>query len=100
MVIINQNEDEIVNFDNIMNICMTDCDEDGYGIFAGFIVGRDDNYRELGIYKTKERAQEVLKEITSAYSDFQYYNVSNKEDLAIRILRRYGTLGVYKMPKE
>lgn len=67
MIIVTQDEEEIVNFDNIMNIELTDCDDDGYGIFAGFIVGRDDNYRTLGYYKTKERAMEVLKEIKEQY---------------------------------
>lgn len=76
MIIINQNEDEFVNFDNIMNITVTDCDEDGFGIFAGFIIGRDDNYRELGIYKTKERADEIFREIKGHYErrrDLAYY---------------------------
>lgn len=63
MIILNQKRDELVNFDNIMNICITNCDEDGYGIFAGCIVGVDDNYRELGFYKTKKRAKEILQEI-------------------------------------
>ena len=90
MIIINQNEDEFVNFDNIMNITVTDCDEDGFGIFAGFIIGRDDNYRELGIYKTKERADEIFREIIFLYKQ---YKLDNNRGV-------YQKPKVYEMPKE
>ena len=66
MIIISQEKDEILNFNNIMNIQVTNCEEDGYLISAGFIVGGDDNYRDLGYYKTEERAKEVLQEIVNA----------------------------------
>lgn len=90
MIIVNQNKNEFVNFDNIMNVCVTDCDEDGFGIFAGFIVGRDDNYRGLGYYKTEERAKEVLKEIVDKYRQW------NKDaNNAVTIIPK-----VYEMPKE
>ena len=59
MIIVNQNKDEFVNFENIMCVNITDCQEDGFLISAGFIVGRDDNYRELGYYKTEARALEL-----------------------------------------
>lgn len=72
MVILSQDKKEIVNFDNIMNIETTDCDEDGYGIFAGFIVGRDDNYRILGYYKTEERAKEILQDILKKANSRKY----------------------------
>ncbi len=67
MIIVSQEKDEILNFNNIMNIQVTNCEEDGYLISAGFIVGRDDNYRDLGYYKTEERAKEVLQEIVENY---------------------------------
>ncbi len=70
MIIVSQEKDEILNFNNIMNIQVTNCEEDGYLISEGFIVGRDDNYRDLGYYKTEERAKEVLQEITQKYSSY------------------------------
>lgn len=90
MIIVSQEKDEILNFNNIMNINVTNCEEDGYLISAGFIVGRDDNYRDLGYYKTEERAKEVLEEIIDMYCS------CNSE---------YGSIGyvknrVYEMPKE
>lgn len=63
MIIESQDKTEIINFDNVININITDCEEDGYLISAGFVVGRDDNYRDLGYYKTEERAKKVLQEI-------------------------------------
>lgn len=67
MIIINQNKDEFVNFENVMCVNITNCEEDGYLISAGFIVGRDDNYKELGYYKTEEKAKEILHEIINTY---------------------------------
>lgn len=66
MIIVSQNKDEIVNFDNITNIMITDCDGD-FVISAVALVGVDDVYRELGYYTTERRAKEILKEITQKY---------------------------------
>lgn len=103
MVIVSQNKTEFINFDNVMNIEMTNCEEDGYLIAAGFIVGRDDNYRELGYYKTEARAKEVVKEIRTAYSNFNYFKNATKEgkDYIINLLKhKYEQFDIYEMPKE
>lgn len=93
MIIISQDKDEIINFDNVMNINILDCKEEGYLISAGFIVGRDDNYRELGYYKTEERAKEILQDIVDAYSKIgiviNTYNGSQVQKLP-----------VYEMPED
>lgn len=103
MIIVNQNEDEFLNFDNIMDVNISDCQEEGYLISAGFIVGRDDNYRELGYYETKERANEILKEIRTAYSNFSYFKNATKEgkDYIINLLKhKYEQFDIYEMPKK
>lgn len=103
MIIVNQNKDEFLNFDNIMDVNISDCQEDGYLISAGFIVGRDDNYRELGYYETKERANEILKEIRIAYSNFSYFKNATKEgkDYMINLLKhKYEQFDIYEMPKK
>lgn len=103
MIIVNQNKDEFLNFDNIMDVNTSDCQEDGYLISAGFIVGRDDNYRELGYYETKERANEILKEIRTAYSNFSYFKNATKEgkDYMINLLKhKYEQFDIYEMPKK
>lgn len=89
MIIVSQNKDEIVNFNNVINIQITDCDGD-YVISATALVGIDDIYRELGYYKTEKRAQEVLREIVNQY---RHYNLDNNK--AVTVLPK-----VYEMPKE
>ncbi len=95
MIIVSQNKTEIINFDNVMNIEMTDCEEDGYLIAAGFIVGRDDNYRELGYYKTKERAREILIEIAR-----EFKRVLRTENRGTGQQRFYDVPKVYYMPEK
>lgn len=95
MIIINQDKTEIINFDNVININIADCGEDGHLISAGFIVGTDDNYRDLGYYKTEERAKEVLQEIIDKYKE--YATIQNRVGSIsdVKILPK-----VYEMPKE
>ena len=93
MLIVSQDKNEILNFNNIMNIEITDCDEDGFGIFAGFIVGRDDNYRLLGYYKTEERAKEVLHGIIEHYRNYS----TAKNAGYVDVLRE---TAVYEMPEK
>jgi len=97
MIIVNQNQDEFVNFENIMCVNITDCQEDGFLISTGFIVGRDDNYRELGYYKTEVRAKEVLQEIVKTYVLTEQYKV---EDERTRIGLMMEGVFLYEMPKE
>ena len=103
MIIVNQNKDEFLNFDNIMDVNISDCQEEGYLISAGFIVGRDDNYRELGYYSTKERANEILKEIRTAYSNFNYFKNSTTEgkNYFINLLKhKYELFDIYEMTEK
>lgn len=103
MIVVSQNKTEFINFDNVMNIEMTDCEEDGYLIAAGFIVGRDDNYRELGYYKTEARAKEIIKEIWTAYSNFNYFKnaTADGKNYVINLLKhKYEQFDIYEMPKE
>ena len=86
MIIMSQDKNEIFNFNNIVNIQVTNCNKDGYLISAGLIVGKDDNYRDLGYYKTEERAKEVLMDMCFCYKDANSY--------------RYVANKMYRMPKE
>ncbi len=100
MIIISQDKKELINFDNVINITITDCEEEGYLISAGFIVGRDDNYRDLGYYKTQERAEEILRQIKIAYSNIKMINIPKiqiNELLSSVDLMKYIS---YEMPKE
>lgn len=73
MIIISQNQDEIINFDNVMSISIFDCENGQFALFAAFIVGRDDNYRELGYYESEERAKEVLSEILKNVNSQKFF---------------------------
>lgn len=69
MIILSQDKTEIINLGNVINVNISDCGEEGYLISAGFIVGRDDNYRDLGYYQTEERAKEVLQRLLREYEN-------------------------------
>ena len=90
MIIVSQDKDVIVNFINVINIQMSDCDGD-YVISAIALVGVDDFYRELGYYKTDERAKEVLQEIITRYKNWENLKAGQPTGLC---------LPVYEMPKE
>ena len=70
MIIVSQDKEEIVNFDNIENIWI-DADEEG----RFTIEATADTNSTLGYYKTKERAKEVLKEIQSNYTESELLKV-------------------------
>lgn len=76
MIIVSQDKEEVVNFDNVESIWI---DSDEEGRFS--IEATADTNSTLGYYKTKERAKEVLIDIVENY---------NITPLAM----------VYKMPKE
>lgn len=102
MIIISQDKNEILDFNNIMNIQVTNCEEDGYLISAGFIVGRDDNYRDLGYYKTEERAKEVLQQIACRYSLEEMYKRADSKTQEV-LIRNYVEIEIipyiFEMPE-
>ena len=100
MIIVTQNREELMNFDNVMNTEIANCDEDGYGIFAGFSVGRNDNYRALGYYKTKERAKEVLEEISFAYANMEMLKIPEIDIHQVITSTEMVRSICYKMPEK
>lgn len=98
MIIINQDKTEIINFDNVININIADCGKDGHLISAGFIVGTDDNYRDLGYYKTEERAKEVLQGIINAYEKAGNIALETKDDE--RLMRLVHNSSVFEIPEK
>lgn len=97
MIIMSQDKNEIFNFNNIVNIQVTNCNKDGYLISAGLIVGKDDNYRDLGYYKTEERAKEVLQEIVNL---FGIRKIENKSYEEADLIMKFKKQAIYEMPKE
>ena len=68
MLIVNQDRDKIVNFGNLTQVYITQ-DEEKIACFIRFETV-DSLYDDLGEYKTKERAKEVLQEIIKRYSSY------------------------------
>lgn len=89
MIIVEQDEKTIVNFNDVTKIYITSPIEINDGEFE--IMAENEWITQiLGYYKTEERAKEVLEEITDMYC---------------RCNSEYGSIGyvrnrVYKMPKE
>ena len=73
MIIVSQDKDKIVNFDNLTQIYITrDEEEKSYFIRYETV---DSLYDDLGEYKTEERAKEVLQEIMKKYLEIKcFYN--------------------------
>lgn len=91
MIIVEQDKTYFVNYNNV--ICITvavDEEEIEYAIVAETIK---DSEIILGIYKTEERAKEVLQEITDAYRDYR----TAECDGYTNILE---ATAVYEMPEE
>ena len=69
MIIVSQDKQRIVNFDNITQIYITFCEEDNPYYWIRFETV-DSLYENLGYYEAEERAEEVLEEIVEYYSHF------------------------------
>ncbi len=64
MIIVNQDKDVILNFNNVSLIAIDD-EETNRGIYASC---NNDDVLKLGVYESNERAKEVLQEIITAYT--------------------------------
>lgn len=90
MIIVSQNKEVIINFNNITNIRVLD--DNKQQIIAQDLNNKNTYY--LGIYVTAERTKEVLQEIIEQYE----YSQGLKKDNAIFLSSENNR--VYEMPKE
>ena len=76
MIIVSQDKEKIVNFDNLTQVYITQDEEET----AYFIRLETVNclYDDLGEYETEERAKEVLQEIISKYKTTLYNSKTNE----------------------
>ena len=94
MIIVSQDKTKIVNFDNLTQIYITQ-DEEETAYFIRFETV-DSLYEDLGEYKTKERAKEVLQEIVKA-------TIENKKAEETKDMFGFSIIPAdtyYEMPKE
>lgn len=92
MIIVSQDKEEIVNFDNVENIWIS---VDGEGRFS--IEATANTNSTLGYYKTRERAKEVLREIIDISS---LEGLKNKSYHEADLLLKFKKATRYEMPED
>ena len=65
MIIVSQDKEKIINFDNMTQVYITFDEDDDYVCIRTETV--DSLYEDLGYYKTEERAKEVLQDFSLRY---------------------------------
>ena len=71
MIIVSQDKEEIINFDNMTRVYITFDEDDDYVCIRTETV--DSLYEDLGYYKTEARAKEVLQEIVKQKAIFEFF---------------------------
>ncbi len=92
MIIVSQDRDLIINFDNVTVIGIA---QNNSKEIDSITVDKEEQY--LGEYKTEERAKEVLQEIVKTYVLTEQYKV---EDERTRIKLMMEGILLYEMPED
>ena len=96
MIIVSQDRDLIINFDNVTVIGIT---QNNSKEIDSITVDKKEQY--LGEYKTEERAKEVLQEIYKNYADFELIRCINdnfQQQLIVGNKNKY--FDIYEMPED
>lgn len=95
MIIVNQEKTYLVNFNNVCQVSLAVDEEETEYAIAVQTVDKEEII--MGIYKTEERAKEVLQEIIKVYKFYngKTYLVEDSNNL----IGKY-QYGVYEMPEE
>ncbi len=96
MIIVSQDKEIILNFNNTESIAILNPLEDNDGLFRVCAITPSDNEYKLGKYKTESRAKEVLQEIIIAIRGKNMVQFSNGEMKEVCPIKN----DVYEMPKE
>lgn len=99
MIIVSQDKEKIVNFDNLTQVYITQ-DEEETAYFIRFETV-DSLYDDLGKYETEERAKEVLQEIYKNYADFELIRCIEdnfQQHLIVGNKNKY--FDIYEMPED
>ena len=104
MIIVSQDKDVIVNFDNVTQIFIViDKENENQKPYLIRYESVGDYYETLGKYATEGRAKEVLREIISMYQGsllLQYINNKAQEDIAKLFKDMDITPFKFEMPQE
>ena len=85
MIIVSQDREDIINFDNVK---MINREENRISVDANFSRG---DFYCIAEYATEERAKEVLQEITTRYKNWEILKAGQPTGIC---------LPVYEMPQE
>lgn len=96
MIIVGQDKDIILNFNNTESIAILNPLEDNDGMFRVCAITPSDNEYTLGKYVTEERAKEVLQEIITYFS----FTELTGEPERLKLIFEITKLGRYQMPEE
>lgn len=94
MIIVSQDKDLIVNFDNVEAIILGNPIKDEHGFCKIIALVTSNNNCTLGKYTTEERAKEVLQEIVIVY-EYGKRHLADSNDTS-----PFDEVFVYKMPLE
>ncbi len=86
MIIVSQDRDLIINFDNVTVIGIA---QNNSKEIDSITVDKEEQY--LGEYKTEERAKEVLQEITTRHGNWENMKMGQPSGIC---------LPVYEMPED
>ena len=67
MIIVSQDKNSIINFDNILRLYISRYIEETITEYYIRYEDCNNSYEDIGTYKTEERAKEVLQEIIDMY---------------------------------
>lgn len=96
MIIVSQDKEKIVNFDNMTRVYITfDEGNDDVCIRTETV---DSLYEDLGYYKTEERAKEVLAEIIKSYRDYRTAECDGYTDSCNKFVLQ--ETAVFEMPED
>lgn len=90
MLIISQDKKNVINFDKVTNTWIEN-EENEFNIYSDGEL--------LGIYKTEDRAEKVLQEITIAYTNIELINTRQFQLETIIYGRDLARLICYEMPE-
>ena len=86
MIIVSQDRDLIINFDNVIVIGIA---QNNSKEIDSITVDKEEQY--LGEYETEERAKEVLQEITTRHGNWENMKMGQPSGIC---------LPVYEMPED
>lgn len=95
MIIVSQDKELILNFENIDAIGIGNPLEDDDGMFKVLASTTSGNEYTLGKYATEERAKEVLQEIINCFS----FTEITGEPERLKLIFEITKLGRYQMPE-